>query len=126
MNKTTLLTGLVMLVLGLGIGYTFGNNDGSRAGDHFMADGSMIRGSMGMQGMMDEMMVGIKGKSGDDFDRAFMEEMIIHHEGAVSMAHEALRGSKHAEIRQMAQDIISAQTKEIQMMNDWMRTWYGE
>ena len=28
----------------------------------------------------------LKNKTGDDFDKAFIEQMIIHHQGAIEMA----------------------------------------
>lgn len=81
-------------------------------------------GGHGMQGSMDEMMEGLRGKTGDQFDQAFLSEMIMHHQGAVKMAEAALTGAKHQEIRDMAQDIISAQTGEIDQMRMWQKSWY--
>ena len=40
----------------------------------------------GMGMSMDEMMQSMEGKEGDEFDRAFMESMTIHHQGAIEMA----------------------------------------
>jgi len=74
---------------------------------------------------MDDMMGGLSGRVGDEFDRAFLSEMIVHHQGAVEMAQAALQNAKHEEIRQMAQDIISAQTSEIQQMQSWQKSWYS-
>lgn len=87
---------------------------------HMMPDGSS------MHGQMNEMTAGLSGKTGDEFDRAFIAEMIVHHEGAVEMADAALANAKHEEIRQMAHAIISAQTAEIQQMKDWQSSWYGQ
>ncbi len=93
-----------------------------------MADGTMMHGSMhsGMQGEMDAMMAGLVGKTGDDFDKAFLSEMIMHHEGAVDMAEAALQSAKHEEIKNMARAIIAAQTSEINQMKGWQQTWYGQ
>ncbi len=62
---------------------------------------------------------------GNEFDAAFLEEMIPHHIGAIKMAQLALTNSKRPEILQMAKDIISAQEKEIDTMRDWQKTWFG-
>ena len=78
-----------------------------------------------MKGTMNGMMHGLDGKTGDDFDRAFIKEMIMHHEGAVEMAEEALEHSNHAEIKTLSNAIISAQTKEINEMNVWYKNWFG-
>lgn len=79
-----------------------------------------------MQGEMDAMMAGLAGKTGDDFDKAFLSEMIMHHEGAVYMAEAALQSAKHEEIKNMARAIISAQTSEINQMKGWQKMWYGQ
>jgi predicted outer membrane protein len=33
-----------------------------------------------MHGEMNDMMKGLEGKTGDEFDKAFLKEMIVHHE----------------------------------------------
>ena len=66
---------------------------------------------------------GLKEKTGDDFDRAFISEMIDHHQGAIDMAKLAEKNAKHGEVKNLAKDIISAQTKEIDMMEQWQSSW---
>ncbi len=88
--------------------------------DHSMnSDTAMDHGSLSMEDMMDE----LAGKTGDDFDRAFIEMMIPHHEGAIEMARAAQQSAGHQEIKDMAEDIISAQQSEIDMMRGWQRAW---
>ena len=72
---------------------------------------------------MMEMMEGLSGKSGDEFDKTFIEEMIEHHQGAIDMAKEAQAYAGHDEIKDLANDIISAQEKEIEMMRQWQKDW---
>lgn len=76
-------------------------------------------GSMSMSGMS----ASLASKTGDDFDKLFIEQMIDHHEGAVAMAQLAKKNAKHDEIKQMADGIIDAQTAEIQQMKDWQTSW---
>jgi uncharacterized protein (DUF305 family) len=52
--------------------------------------------------------------------------MILHHEGAVSMAAEALQKSRRREIRQLAKDIMAAQSQEIKQMQGWRLSWYPQ
>ena len=66
----------------------------------------------------------LKGLKGDEFDKRFISEMITHHEGAVDMAELALTNAKHQEVKTMAQNIISAQTKEIDEMQTWQKNWH--
>jgi uncharacterized protein (DUF305 family) len=83
------------------------------------SNGSTDHASMSM----DDMMTELEGKTGDDFDKAFIEMMIPHHEGAIDMARAAQQSAKHQEIKDMAEDIISAQQSEIDMMKGWQRAW---
>jgi uncharacterized protein (DUF305 family) len=78
----------------------------------------------GMSGVMKGMMMDLENKTGDEFDKAFLSQMIMHHEGAVEMAKAAQQNAKHQEIKNMANDIISAQTREINQMKDWQKAWY--
>lgn len=91
---------------------------------HMMPNGQMMGGSM-MQGSMDGMMAQLDGKTGDAFDQAFLSEMIMHHEGAVGMAEAALKNAKHQEIKDLSQEIITAQNAEIKQMQDWQKSWYS-
>ena len=72
-------------------------------------------GEMSMQGMVRS----LEGLSGEEFDKAFIEQMIPHHQGAIDMAQLAKTYAKHDEIKNLANDIISAQTTEINMMREW-------
>lgn len=117
-NSNYVVIGLLILIIGFGAGYVARGSQGPEAGSHMM--------SGGMQNAMDGMMVGLQGKTGDAFDRAFLSEMIMHHQGAVYMAEAALKDAKHQEIKTMAQNIIAAQTTEIQQMQQWQKSWYGQ
>jgi uncharacterized protein (DUF305 family) len=65
----------------------------------------------------------LKGKTGDDFDKAFIEQMIVHHQGAIDMANLAKQNAKHDEIKKLSDDIVTAQTKEINEMTSWQQQW---
>ena len=62
-------------------------------------------------------------KSAVDFDKAFIKEMIPHHQMAVVMAKMLEQASTRPEMKKLAQDIITAQTKEIEMMKEWQKSW---
>ena len=72
---------------------------------------------------MNQMTSSLSGKTGDDFDKAFISEMIQHHQGAVDMAKQAVGSAKHAEVKQLSTDIIAAQEKEITQMKKWQQAW---
>ncbi|MBI2029835.1 DUF305 domain-containing protein [Candidatus Gottesmanbacteria bacterium] len=81
------------------------------------------QGMMGMNSSMSQMMESMKGKTDDEFDRAFIEAMIVHHQGAIDMAKQAQENAKHPEIQDLANDIISTQTNEIEIMSIWKNQW---
>lgn len=58
-------------------------------------------------------------------DRQFIAMMVPHHEQAIQMADLALTRAKRPEIRQLAQTIKQDQTREIQQMRTWYKSWYG-
>jgi uncharacterized protein (DUF305 family) len=59
-----------------------------------------------------------------DFDLAFIDLMVVHHEGAIDMATIALERAEHQEIKDLAQQIISSQSAEIAQMQAWRDEWY--
>lgn len=92
-------------------------NDSDVMNQHGMMGGSTMH-----MGMMDDETDMTRLEQADDFDKAFVEEMIPHHQMAVMMANMLRTGTNRPEMKQLAEDIISAQTKEI----DEMRSWYSE
>ena len=88
-------------------------------------DESALDGMVGMEGMdhgdgmmtqsdMDE----LDNATGDDASRLFLEQMIVHHEGAIMMAElEIANGANPAAI-ELAGAIISGQSAEVATMNE--------
>lgn len=84
-------------------------------------------GMMGRNGMH----MGMMGNASDiqrleqaqDFDKAFLEEMIPHHQMAVMMASMLKNGTNRAEMKQLADSIITSQSNEIDQMRQWLRAW---
>lgn len=79
--------------------------------------------TMHMDSSMNDMMGSLMHATGNDFDIAFLDAMIVHHEGAVEMAKEALSKASHEELKTLAQAIIEAQLKEIETMKQWKLDW---
>ncbi len=77
----------------------------------------------GSEMTMSQMSDSLRGKTGDNFDEAFITGMIEHHQGAIGMAKLAQKNAKHDEIKSMANDIITAQSNEIDMMKTWQTNW---
>ncbi|WP_445503803.1 CopM family metallochaperone [Microvirga sp. G4-2] len=55
-------------------------------------------------------------------DADFATNMIAHHQGAIDMAKIAVAFGKDPKIRELAQNVISAQEDEITMLKSWLAT----
>lgn len=79
----------------------------------------------GMGGQMAGMDTDLKQlAAASPFDKAFIDAMLPHHQSAIAMATEAQAQAMHAEIKQLAKDIVTAQQREIDQMKAWRAQWY--
>jgi uncharacterized protein (DUF305 family) len=77
--------------------------------------GGMDHGS-GM--MSEEDMTALEDATGDDAARLFLEQMTVHHEGAIEMAESEQADGENADAVAMAETIVATQTDEIATMQD--------
>src|SRR5215204_4914312 len=97
--------------------------DESGGGHGQMDHGQMDHGSMGMgSGGMARQMVMEKGKYSD---KAFIDAMVPHHQGAIAMAEVALKNAEHEEIIQLSRNIISSQQAEIEELKSIKQEEFG-
>ena len=76
-----------------------------------------------MDGMLsDSQIQQLQDSEGATFDRLFLEGMIAHHEGAITMAQDVI-GSGNKEVAALAAAIIEAQEKEIALMKDLLKRY---
>ncbi len=118
-KNNVLIIGLLTLMLGLVVGYFIGTN-------HSSYQQMPSSTSSGVHGAIDGMMSGLEGKTGDALDLAFLDGMIVHHEGAVEMATLLLQETKRPELVKLGNDIITAQTQEIATMKQWLKDWFNK
>lgn len=108
MNKGTIISGLVGLILGI-----------------FIAPWVLlVMPWVDMMGYRSNMMG--NNQLMRTIDSHFIEQMIPHHEDAILMADLALEKAKNQEIKQLAQDIKRTQSEEINQMRDWHKSWFGK
>ena len=74
----------------------------------------------------EKMMDRLASLSGAEFEIAFMEMMIKHHEKAIKEGRHCLDKAAHAELRSLCENIIRTQSAEIAQMQTWLCQWYGE
>ena len=72
---------------------------------------------------MEQMVASLAYLEGDAYDEEFIAGMIEHHDAAVDMAKLSDSRAKHAEIKNLSNEIISAQQKEIDQMKQWQNQW---
>lgn len=105
-----------------------GEMNGMR-GMHQMEDNMMMgddkMDKMNMQDTMSSMTGKMQNKSGKELEQIFLREMIMHHDGAVEMAKKLIEDKTvDIELVKFSNQIISAQSSEIKMMNTWLNTKY--
>lgn len=84
-------------------------------------DSSMPAGKMDMKSMMkgnNEKMSSMAMTGNPDVD--FAQMMRVHHQGAIDMAQGQLRDGKDPQLLKMAKEIISAQKKEIAVLDAFL------
>lgn len=89
---------------------------------------SMNSGSMQMDNSMMQSMSGMKGKMNDmtmtgDFDLDFANMMMMHHQGAIDMSEVEIAKGTDAQMKTMAQNIITAQQAEIEQMQQFVKNY---
>lgn len=72
----------------------------------------------GMEGMLsDAQLQELQDANGQDASMLFLESMIAHHMGAISMAEAEVENGRNADAMELAQQIIDDQRAEIEAMN---------
>jgi uncharacterized protein (DUF305 family) len=85
--------------------------------DRQLADADIEKGDLGI----DDHMMGMDKRAdmlegAKPFDARFIAMMVPHHEGAIAMARVELAKGASPELKQLAQNIIAAQQREVQQM----------
>ncbi|WP_298740937.1 DUF305 domain-containing protein [uncultured Microbacterium sp.] len=68
--------------------------------------------------MSDEDMQSLDAATGADASRLFLEQMTMHHEGAITMAQDEVDNGQNADAVASAQTIVATQTAEIATMQE--------
>ena len=130
-----LLTGLAVVTLFVaGIGFTSAAvQAGSKMGGGALDGpgmGSMMGGGMMGKGSMGSMMSGGDMQPMGSFDKEkpfdlqFIDQMTMHHEGAIMSSEHMISDSKRPELRKLAASIQKSQSEQIDQMQTWRKDWY--
>ncbi|MUL49082.1 DUF305 domain-containing protein [Mycobacterium sp. CBMA293] len=79
--------------------------------------------SHSMPGLMTpQQMTELTGLTGAPFDKMWLQMMVEHHQGAITMANDELKNGTNPDAKGMAQAIVTAQQAEIATMNGMLAT----
>lgn len=79
--------------------------------------------SHSMPGLMTpQQMTELTGLSGAAFDKMWLQMMVEHHQGAITMAGDELKSGTNADAKKMAESIVTTQQAEITTMNGMLAT----
>jgi uncharacterized protein (DUF305 family) len=81
--------------------------------------GNTTGAGMGMQSLVIE-------EPGDTYDLYFIEAMLPHYVGMVALAEDAQRNAEHAELRALADEIVTSGQARIERMRDWQQQLPGD
>jgi uncharacterized protein (DUF305 family) len=100
-----------------------------------MMDGSgmgsmmpMMGGGGGMGSMMGAGQMQPMGSFDENrpFDLQFIDQMIMHHQGALMSSEHMIADSERPELRELAQSIQESQSEQIEQMQEWRKEWYPD
>lgn len=120
MRRTYIIAGIMSILVLLGFGGWYLANSLERERQDVRVAIDETKPCSAHSGESANMFANIKG---EEFDKAFIVDMLAHHEGAVNMAEGALAATDRPEIRTLATEIIEAQSKEIAEMRTWQKEW---
>lgn len=90
-----------------------------QAADKRLSEEGVEKGSLGLADHMKGMDGDVRSlNTAEPFDEAFLKLMIPHHEGAIEMAEIEIAKGADPDLKALAEDIISAQEREIADMRE--------
>lgn len=96
------------------------------ASEGFAAPAAQATPTAGDMSGMSGDMTKLQSLTGKDFEIEWLNEMIVHHQGAVDMANLAHTNAKNLALKDDMYRIISKdQTQQIGEMTGWLQQWYG-
>ena len=60
------------------------------------------------------------------FDAQFLDQMTMHHQGAIMSTRAMIADSDRPELRALAEDIVTSQQEQVVQMRAWREKWYPD
>jgi len=90
-----------------------------------MMDNGQPGSMMNAQGMAGGQMMGSFDEN-KPFDLQFIDQMTMHHEGALMSSEHMISDSQRPELRNLYENIQRSQSEQIQEMQEWRQEWYPD
>jgi uncharacterized protein (DUF305 family) len=126
-----LIAGLATAALLTAGGVAYAHGDGQQQAAEATTNGN-DSGSMMSGGDMGSMMGGqggdqMMGSFDEDkpFDLQFIDQMTMHHEGAIMSSEHMISDSERPELRRLAESIQKSQSEQIKQMQGFRKEWYA-
>jgi uncharacterized protein (DUF305 family) len=84
-----------------------------------------MQGTEDPDGMSSSQTMGSFDEEGP-FDLQFIDQMIVHHQGAIMSSEHMIADSERPELRQLAENIQRSQSEQIEQMRAWREQWYPD
>src|SRR5215217_1080190 len=115
---------LVGGVVGFAASQMWATGTGENDRDSMMANGQ-TGSMMGGQDMAGGQMMGSFDEN-KPFDLQFIDQMTMHHEGALMSSEYMISDSQRPELRNLYENIQKSQSEQIQEMQEWRQEWYPD
>ena len=123
-RRSILAAGALIAAAGLGGGVAYAATSSSRSpGSHTGMSSSMM-GGRARPGTSDLVEGMGRFNTPQPFDAQFIDQMSVHHEGAIGSTQAMIAHSTRPELRALAQNIISTQRAQLTQMSAWRAQWY--
>lgn len=120
--RRTITTVAALAVAGLLGAIAYAGIQGTDRSETSMMSGGRMGGMGG--GMTGARMGTFTGEQ--PFDAQFLDQMMVHHEGAIASTNAMISGSSRPELRGLADDIVASQRAQLSQMRAWRRQWYPD
>jgi uncharacterized protein (DUF305 family) len=68
----------------------------------------------------------VDGEAPPAADQVFLDRMIRHHRGSIDMARVAAHRAEHPKLEALAEEAMAEQRAELDQMEAWRNSWYGD
>ena len=116
---------IALLAAGFAAGRLWSSPARSTSDRDSMMDNGQPGSMMNAQGMAGGQMMGSFDEN-KPFDLQFIDQMTMHHEGALMSSEHMISDSQRPELRNLYENIQRSQSEQIQEMQEWRQEWYPD